>query len=381
MKKIYAVAGSFAMKPSVKKGFTIFTYEPTGGYMKKVGEYCGEKNVGQSLSDDVRNIIYLTDESRTPDGGGIFSIQLERESGIPIYLDELRTGFSQPSFLAIDDSGKYCLIPHHASDNYVVRMVKNEKGKLESRCIYDSAVLLLVRLSKDGRFERICDGVCQEQKGKASHLHSAVFLPGKNRFMVCDKGLDLIYVYEIDYEREELVLCQKIELEEGCNPRYAKAHPHLPIIYQNNERSLYLNVFRSEQNGEIKKIQSISLLDDKDRAEKWKEEGPADLAMTKNGKYLYASIRTINSITVLEADEAGCLHFRQNIHCGGRNPRGLKLSPDERFLFSLNRDSNTITKFEVGDNGLLKDLNEKTECNLPGNMVFVSARDEEGNIK
>ena len=47
------------------------------------------------------------------------------------------------------------------------------------------------------------------------------------------------------------------------------------------------------------------------------------------------------------------------------------MSPDERFLFVMNRDSDKIVRFKRKEDGTLTEDGTAAECRLPGNVMFV----------
>lgn len=373
MSKKYAIVGSFAMKPGVSKGFTVFSYREEDGVLEPLGTYDAEKNIGQRMADREKDCIYLVVEQRSDKGGEILLLRLNREDGSVKQMDQMATCANQPSYFATDSTGKYGVIPHHASDQFVVRTEKMEDGIYQPKCIRDEAALTLVRLNEEGGFERICDVASREERnGKMSHLHCAVFFGKKDRILVCDKGQDNVYVYGINKSAEVLTLEQTLPMEEGSNPRYAIVHPKQQVIYQNYERRAYINVLAIDPETERVAVkETVPLFEDQSMSDSWKEEGASDLVLDREGKHLYVSVRSVNQIVVFAIQEDGSLRKQQMISCGGKNPRGLALAPDEKYLFSQNRDSDTISKFVVQEDGTLSNTQEDIRCNLPGNMVFV----------
>ena len=102
------------------------------------------------------------------------------------------------------------------------------------------------------------------------------------------------------------------------------------------------------------------------------EEGASDMRLTSDGKYLYAAVRGLNLIASYAVETDGTLCLLQNIPCGGRNPRGVCLSPDEKYFFALNRDTNNIVRFLRRSDGTLEKAGEDTFCNMPCNMQFIT---------
>lgn len=373
MGKIYAVVGSFAMKTGVQKGFTVFSYEEESGELRRLGWYETEKNIGQRLVDLKKDCVYLTSEDRTLNGGSVLSIRIQKEDGSVKKVDEICTCANQPSYFTMDPSGRYGIIPHHASDQYALETFR-QAGGFCTRRHFDEAALVLLRLNEDGTFGKICDIVSEKDSEgiKNSHLHSAAFSEDGENVLVCDKGLDAVYVYRVDYKKETLRRIQSLRLEQGSSPRYIIRNQQIPVFYQNYERKAWVNVLGFDETKESLLIkQRISLLEDPYLADSFHEEGGADMVTDEEGKHLYVSVRSIDEIVVFDILDSGNLRKLQKISCGGKNPRGLSVSPDGRFLFSQNRDSGTISRFKILPDGKLENTGQDTVCNLPGNMAFI----------
>lgn len=380
---IYAVAGSFAMKIGEEKGIHVFRYEPDQAQFTLVGDYRPEINAGQRAYNKEKDVLYITHEGRDRPGeigggGRILALRLDHETGIPQWISEQDTFAVQPSDICLEDGGRFVLVPHHTSGSVVTKTVRRGDGGYEAFVDSDDCTLALFPVQEDGSLGEMCDACFVEilrEDGKVKkipHLHNCVQSPDGQLFLVCDKGLDLIHSFKLDPQAGSLSLVNQAAAEHGSHPRYGVFHPDRKIFYQNCENSAFLHVwsYRSED-GKLERIQRVPLLADEAEAAAWTAEGAADLVMTPDGKYLYASVRGLNIISVFEIDGQGFLKLIQTIGCQGKNPRGLCLSSDSRYLFAMNRDSNHIARFRRGENGILEAAGAETECSLPGNLQFL----------
>ena len=99
---------------------------------------------------------------------------------------------------------------------------------------------------------------------------------------------------------------------------------------------------------------------------------PSDILIHPNCKYMYASIRGANTISVLDVNDAGAISLRENINCGGMNPRGLYISPDTRFLFAANMDSGNVATFSISADGALRATGTGIKARTPGNLRIIT---------
>lgn len=379
---IYALSGSFAMKPGLQKGLTIYRYDLENGGFQYIGRCLEDINMGQQCPGPFDNVHYITNECRDRDGmegkgGEVLAVRIDPDSGMPHVISRRSTLVPQPSYLCLDRTNNYLLVVHHVSDGYATRLERSEDGNYRSEVVYDDAAVVCFHVMKDGSLGEISDvWICrgEERCGRHvnAHLHSITMDPTGELFVVCDKGLDRLYSFKLDERDGKLRLVNEVKAEEKSAPRYSCFHPTQPVLYQNSEQQVYLNLYHYDTaDGKLERISRVCLLEDEEAAGHWCGEGPADLAVSPDGRYLYASVRTANLLAVLELDSKGNPCLIQNISCGGKNPRGIALSPDSRFLFVSNRDSDEITRFTIGRDGRLTDSGERTKACLPGNLLFT----------
>lgn len=194
-------------------------------------------------------------------------------------------------------------------------------------------------------------------------------------FAVCDKGMDRIYTYRIDREKGKLVhLDTWIDEEVACFPRYCAFHPVLPIYYANNERLAAINTFRyDDETGKLTLLSKLFLLPEDPGNIDGKPVGGQDIAVHPNGKYLYCTLVGLNLIVVCELDAKGQPSVKQLVKCNGKMPRGIRLSPDLRFLLSGNMLSGDITTFAVNADGTLTWTGKTFEAISPSAIQFLVA--------
>ena len=85
----------------------------------------------------------------------------------------------------------------------------------------------------------------------------------------------------------------------------------------------------------------------------------ADIHMTPNGKFMYATERTNDTLTTLGVDGAtGKLTFLASTKTE-RQPRGFAIDPKGRFLIATGEKSETLSVYAIDQaNGALKFLNK-----------------------
>lgn len=385
MSRIYALAGSFAMAPGAQKGVHVYVWEEETGKLTPVTDARPDINAGMSIYDRRTDTVYVTHEAGqpagrgTPGGGGeVYALRVNREDGSISWISQKRTFASQPSYLMTDQSGRYLFVPHHVSSAVVTRTVQRPDGSFASETICEDSTILSFPIAEDGSIMdavSVCHEAEERENGfitKIPHLHHIAQSPDGKLLVSCDKGRDVIHVYHLNADTGELLPLRETFVREGSHPRYALFHPAGKYLYQNCENRAFLYVWRYDsESGELIKEQELPLVQDAAAAEAWTEEGASDLVMTQNGRYVYVGVRGLLRIAVFRADEDGHLVFVEDVDCGGKNPRGLCISPDERFLYVMLRDSDAIQKFEIREDGRLTLTEDEVPCSRAANLTFL----------
>jgi len=380
-RKMYALVGNFGFH-SGPKGVSVYSYDSATANMELVESAFDDVNVGHQSIDAERNIVYITNECpslRGQRGGGgyLMALKIDPESGKLRLINEKETLSAEPCYTCLDKTKRYILVSHHVDFGFVTKIVKGEKG-YSSVTVFDDTALVLFRINEDGSLGDVCDLSLTPGEGPAgphttSRHHSVIADPIGELFIVCDKGLDKFHTYRLDRANGKLVQLQDTTVETGLVPRYGVFHPTLPILYANYEKNTVVHAHRYDlATGKLDRIGSAPLMLDEKAAEGLGKVEAADILIHPNGKYLYASIRGTNTIAVLDVDDAGAISLRENIDCGGVNPRGLCISPDARFLFTANIDSGNVATFSIGADGALRATGTGAKARCPGSMRIIA---------
>jgi 6-phosphogluconolactonase (cycloisomerase 2 family) len=385
--KIYALIGSWSFEEK-NKGLSVYRYDPESAMLNHIETSFIDVSVGQQFVDNGRQIVYVVDErdSRRGEiggGGYILAIHVDPQNGKLGLINEKESLSSNPSYIAVDKSGKYAVVAHHGGRGHVTKIVRKADGNFGSQTLFDDAALVLFRLNDDGGIGDICDMHIMPaddipENNTASHLHSIIPDPSGRLWLACDKGMDRIYSYRLDTETEKLKFLAATPVERGSAPRYGVFHPFLPVFYENNEQSPFLLSYRiNVENGKLTQTGKLPLIAGDQCLDGGGKAQSSDIVMHPSGKYLYTALRGINQIAAVEISSMGGARLIQNIDCQGINPRGLCLSPDSRHLFSMNMQSDNVSVFNVAEDGLLSFKDLKVNAASPGNMKFLCVQQEE----
>lgn len=380
MKKYYALVGHCKMAPGLQLGVSVYDYDLQTAAMTHIADFDRGLKVGAQTYNQDTNKLYVVDEfwsleGKTGGGGHVASYDLNKETGSLARTSMRRTFGTNPSYLTVDKTGRYLLVTHHCTEHFVTRMVKTEKG-YDAVVEHDLCTLLLYRLEENGDIGPIVDafevhGKDAEGGHKFPHLHCVVPDRDQDYYIVCDKGLDKIYSFKIDYEQERIVKCHEVDTEPGTEPRYCNFHPKKPVFYANHESSTQVSTYGlNRADGTFSFLGSCESV----KQEAGEHISPSDIVVHPNGRFVFTSLREKNAISVLEILGDGELVRRQTISCGGENPRGLCVSPDGRFLLTANMQTEAVNIFSVGEDGLLTPVSQVHTGGFPGNIQIIGVQ-------
>ena len=94
----------------------------------------------------------------------------------------------------------------------------------------------------DGRLGEVSGHVRHVREEKVAHAHSITPAPTGDFALVCDLGLDCIFVYRLDLVSSSLIPHGEMELAAGSGPRHLDFHPNGRFVYVIHELNATLNV-------------------------------------------------------------------------------------------------------------------------------------------
>jgi 6-phosphogluconolactonase len=157
----------------------------------------------------------------------------------------------------------------------------------------------------------------------------------------------------------------------GTGPRHMAYHPKMPIVYFSNEQHLGVSVYEVQKFGGLKIRQ---VCDAVNKAESKDGVSSSDIAITSDGRFLFAGIRGhkrdfdwISRYRVKSNGEVKLLGLTP----ADKIPWGLTFSPDSRYLLATAFQGATLTAFRISDNG---DLKKVANLKWPKNITDLVTR-------
>ena len=241
------------------------------------------------------------------------------------------TGGVNPCHLTIDSTGRFVLTTNY-NGGFVAVYSLDAEGNLCERTAL---------IQHSGQLGPVAD------RQNAPHAHS-VNLDPTNRFaIVCDLGLDKVFVYHFDSSNGTLApnTPPSVSVAPGAGPRHFAFHPNGKFAYVVNEVNSTMTAFSwDRENGILKEIQTVPLIP----ADYKQLDTSAEVVIHKSGKFLYASNRGYDSLRVFSIDQkTGLLTFVQDMREALKHPRNFLIDPSGKWLVCANRDANTATTYAI----------------------------------
>ena len=322
----------------------------------------GEWTHLQLLGDLVNPSFLAFDRSRRflytvhGDLSDITAMAIDPADGKLRVINRQSTEGKNPVHLAIDPSNRFVVVANHITSTLAL-LPRNDDGSL-------GAVIDLVKLEGKIGPHRV------EQP--FAKPHQVEFDPSGKFIVVPDKGLDLVFTYRIDAEKSKLVQAvPPVRSREGAGPRHVAFHPAGKLAYVVNELDSTVTAYRFDPaNGALTPLQVVSAVLDTYTG----DSRAAEIAVSADGRYVYASNRGNDSIGIFAIDAAnGRLSSVGWTLSGGKTPRFFALAVSDRYLFAANEDSDTVAMFNRTVDGRLVATDKVVKVGSPVCILFRQA--------
>ena len=292
----------------------------------------------------------------TENGGAVSAFAIERPTGQLAFLNQKCSGGAGPCHVSVDATGRVLFIANYGDGS-------EKTYRLETNgAIGDGGD----RVARTGHSENT-------NRQASAHAHFICADPSNRFALVCDLGTDEVISYPFDTNTARLGISR---FEVGGVPAGAGAR-HLAFsrdgksIYVLNEMGCSISRFEMDAKGRLYPMETIAALPAD--VPVLASYTAAEILVSPDGKFIYATIRGHDSISVFAVDApSGKLSFVQNIPCGGKTPRGLGLDPTGRWLIAANQQSGNAVEFSVDvTTGKISPTGQELKIGSPVDVKFV----------
>jgi len=342
------------------KGIYAYRFDSSTGKMTSLGLAAEATEPSFLAIDSSGRFLYAVNETETYNGqptGAVSAFTIQPDTGKLSLLNQVSSRGTDPAHIILDRTGKYALVANYTSGSVAV-----------------------FALLKDGRLGEVTSFVQHKgssvnpERQKGPHAHAIALSPDNRFAVVADLGLDQLLVYSFDAVKGTL----------GTQPRVVKASPGAGprhLVFSTDGRFLYmLNEMQSSvvaysydaTSGALHELQTISSLP----KEFTGEDTAAEIEIDPSGKLLFASNRGDDSIAVFAMDShTGMLTHVETDSTGGKTPRNFAIDPTGAWLLAANQDSDNIVVFRIDQKtGHLTPTGDVFQLPSPVCLKFVALR-------
>ena len=239
-------------------------------------------------------------------------------------------------------------------------------GHLLAVANYSGGTLATYRLTADGSIAPLDSLLVSGTGGpdlsrqEAPHVHCAIFSPDGKHLFFSEFSADEIGRLDV-VSGEVRNYCRAATLHSDYGPRHLLFDASGEHLYVIGELSGDITVFDYKA-GVLPEKQVI-------KADRMDARGAADIHLSPDGKFLYASLRLRgDGIVVFEVGPGGVLAY-SGYTATGPHPRNFNITPNDRYVLVACRDNDSIEIYDRDrSTGLLTDTGRRISLERP---VFV----------
>lgn len=285
---------------------------------------------------------------------------LDNKSGRLKFLNQRSSGGAGPCHLSVDATGKELLVANYNGGS-VKSFRLNRDGSLGA----------------DGTFIQHHGSSINASRQSAPHAHFICADPSDRFALACDLGTDKVVIYALDADTGELKPNEPpaAAVPPGSGARHLAFSRDGNFIHVLNEMACTVTTFAWDaKKGKLDLLETIPALPP--GAAVQNNFTAAEILVHPSGKFVYATVRGHDSVSVFAADEkTGRLTLLQNAPAGGQVPRGLGIDPTGRWLIVANQKSDNAVQFAIAaDTGKISATGRELKIGSPVDMKFVRAK-------
>lgn len=325
--KYFVFIGTYTSTGS--KGIYVYSFDASTGKANWVSNTEGVVNPSYLAIAPGGRYLYACTETKTVDAGGISAFSFNREKGALKFINKQSSGGDNPAYVSVHKNGKWVIAGNYSGGSLSAFAV-NSNGSIKpySQLVQHTGTSI------------------NKQRQESAHVHSTVFSPMGDYLFVPDLGIDKVMIYQFD------PLAQKplqpaspsfAQITPGGGPRHFIFHPNGKWGYVTEEMAGSIAAF-SYNHGKLNPLQEIATHEDTATG----VFGSADLHISPDGKFLYASNRgNENNLTIFKINAvSGKLSLVGYQSTLGKTPRNFCIDPSGKYLLAANQNSGTIEIFK-----------------------------------
>jgi len=285
-----------------------------------------------------------------------------------LYVSLRSQPFSVSSFAIDQQSGKLDLLSTVPLPDNMAYVATDRTGRFLLSASYTGHKIAINPIGPQGFALAEPVQVVETRK----HAHAILTDRSNRHVFATNLGGDILLQYRFDAMTGKVTPNDPpfVETKPGAGPRHFVFHPNDRFVYLVNELDGTLDAHRFDAaKGVMSKLGSVSIVPP---GFSGGAPASAEIRITPDGRFLYASERTSNTIAAFKVDsESGALAPAGNF-ATETQPRGFNIDPRGHFLVAAGQKSNSATLYGIDpETGALKELQRVTLGKNPNWVEIV----------
>ncbi|MFY7912986.1 MAG: lactonase family protein [Emticicia sp.] len=333
------------------KGIYVYELNPKTGALNLV--FNTENIINPSfltVSPDGK-FLYACTETKLPQHGNVSAFAINSADGSLKFINKQSANGENPVYVSVHKNNKFVITANYGEGNVTV-LSKNGDGSLNP---YVQSI-------------QFSGTSINKERQEKPHIHSANLSPKNDFLFLPDLGSDKIRTFKFDDSQAKPLIETNhltINTEAGGGPRHMAFHPNQKFAYAIEELSGNIIAY-TYKNGQLNKIQST--VSNQKKAEIYSS---ADIHISPDGKFLYATNRVENTVSIFKIASNGRLTLVGHESTFGETPRNFNIDPTGNFVIVANQSSNNIVVFRRNpQTGLLTKISDDTKVLHPSCLQF-----------
>ncbi len=355
-KELRLYVGTYTSGDSV--GIYQCSFNTGTGQLRLTGETGGINNpsyLAVTPSGDYLYSVNESDDYRDTGGGAVSAFAVDKASGDLTFINQQSSQGGWPCYITTTKSGNTVLTANYKDGTVAVFPTRNDGG-----------------LKEASDLEQHQGSGPNSRRQEGPHAHCIVLSPDEKYALSADLGADKIMIYQLRQRRNQLVPADQafIRTEPGAGPRHLVFHPGGKHVFVINELNATITSYDyNQKSGDLSEIQTVSALP-RDFSD---SNTSADIHISPDGRFVYASNRGHDSIVVYQINPAdGKMTYVEHENRDISRPRNFVISADGLYVLVANRATNSIVVFQRdADSGKLHHTGMVADVPAPVCLKFV----------
>ncbi len=353
----FVYIGTYTQKDS--KGIYCYRLQTGSGQVTPIRLAAETSNPSFLAVDSSGRFLYAANEISNYQGqrsGSVSAFAIDPKSGALRLLNTVPSRGGGAVYVTVDRTGRNVLVSNYGGGSVAVLPVKEDGSLAEA-----SAFVQHTGSSGDG------------QRPSRPRAHSINVSPDNRFAIAADLGLDQLLVYQFDAGKGSLAANTPafFKTNPGAGPRSLAFHPDGKFAYALTEKqNTVIALAYDAEGGLLRELETISSLPPDFTATSYGSE----VQVHPSGRYLYAANRLHDSIAVFAIDaRRGTLTPFEWTSTQGKYPRHFGIDPSGSYLIAANQNSHNVVIFRIdAKTGRLTPTGQSLDVNAPACVKFVA---------